>query len=542
MSKGRPGRAKRWSSVAVTVMVVGALAVTQLPGGASNRRSGGRIQWDGSIKGHTSPTMTPRVHKPQASASPARPTKAQRVAVRAHQRRVNQAWAGRTLPKGQTPVVGPKPGTETDPVVPPQIPSTFTIFRNSTLVPPAGLSSSVNEPAVSQSGKNVFYTHNWYAARSSDGGQSWTYISPFADFADFCCDQDTIYNAGRDRYFWYRQGVVPSGGTQNVFKLGVSSDGGTTFCTYTVSPTNVDGSWTNTWWDYPRIYTTNNYLYITTNLFNTGSNTFNRMVLLRYELRELTNCAGIVATVFSTTTGWSWSGVDGAETNFYMADHVDTDTMRVYRLSQGSGSLFFVDRNIPAWTFTNRDGTCTILGGSNPCLRADQRITGGAVRKYIDHTELTWFWNVKEGGGFTYPYVNNATFYEPVMNYKDRQLIQSNSAAYQYASVAPDRRGSLGIQTAFFLPNDYPFMVVGLDDDYNGKPPGWELYAVNSSTAGPDANVWGDYNRVRAFEPTQLGWVASGHTEQAGGQNARPHYVVFGREREQNNITRWWDK
>jgi hypothetical protein len=85
-------------------------------------------------------------------------------------------------------------------------------------------------------------------------------------------------------------------------------------------------------------------------------------------------------------------------------------------------------------------------------------------------------------------------------------------------------------------------MAVGLDDDFNGVPAPWDLYVANSSTAGPEGNVWGDYSRVRTFRPSGTAWVASGHTEQPGLGNAQPRFVIFGRERDRDSVERWWDK
>ena len=113
------------------------------------------------------------------------------------------------LPPGpvleQTPDVdAPPDNTATEPVpagtqsnVPPEIPSTLTILRSSPLAPTTG-QSTINEPSVAQSGAYVFYTGNWYAARSTSGGAGWSYLNPYADMPDFCCDQDVIVDRSRD--------------------------------------------------------------------------------------------------------------------------------------------------------------------------------------------------------------------------------------------------------------------------------------------------------------------------------------------------------
>ncbi|HEV8516251.1 MAG TPA: hypothetical protein VGQ47_01270 [Candidatus Limnocylindrales bacterium] len=415
-------RATPWFGLIVVVPL--ALAAGGLTGGGTAPPSAPdeEVVWDGSIAGRQSATVRPQLLQARFSAQPRRPTAAQLRNSRAHMQRSQEAWAARE-PQSPGAVTGPRPGTETS-LRRPSAPGTLTIFRNTTLAPPGGYSSSINEPAVSQSGKFVWYTHNWYAARSIDGGQSWSYTDPYADFADFCCDQDTIYDPARDMHLWYRQGLVPVGGTQNVFKLGASLDGGATWCMYTVAPTNVDGTWTNRWWDYPRLHLQNNNLLITTNLFTTAG-VFDRMVLLRYNLQTLRNCGAASATYWSVTTGWSWSGVEGSDTAFYMGDtyNAGAGTIRIYKNAQGASPLTYVDRTVAAWTFTNRNGNCPILGASDPCERADQTITGAWIRSVGGYREIGFFWNVKEGGGFTYPYIDSATFREAGLSLQGQPIM-----------------------------------------------------------------------------------------------------------------------
>jgi hypothetical protein len=65
--------------------------------------------------------------------------------------------------------------------------------------------STVHEPSVASIGSIIFFTANWYAARSTDGGSSFTYVNPRTTFNSpphpndaFCCDQivqsDTAHN------------------------------------------------------------------------------------------------------------------------------------------------------------------------------------------------------------------------------------------------------------------------------------------------------------------------------------------------------------
>jgi hypothetical protein len=82
---------------------------------------------------------------------------------------------------------------------------------------------------------------------------------------------------------------------------------------------------------------------------------------------------------------------------------------------------------------------------------------------------------------------------------------------------------------------------VGIDDDYNGTPPPWEMYLASSSTDAPDDDFWGDYLRVCPFHPSMLNFIGSGYRVTCGGSSgcAWPSGVVFGRERDQGSWERW---
>ena len=489
----------------------------------------------------TAVVAAPDIYVPVTTAEPVEPTLDQREAKEAFERMSDSVWAKRRLPVSPEPVVAPAPGTETSvgraarnletDGADPALPGTFTLFKTKILKPNVNFSSDVNEPAIGQSGKNIFYTGNWYAARSTTGGALFTYISPYADFPAFCCDQDVIYDRGRDMMMWYRQGVIPSGQTQNQFKLGVSSNGGVSWCTYTISPINVNSEFTSRWFDYPHLALTNNFLYMTTNLFTTAG-AFDRMLVLRWPLDSLKACAGFSYSYNSYTAGWSWTPAIGGTTTAYLGDHYDTANMIVWSWPE-SGSMTGVIRAVPAWTFTNRDGHCPDPSGRNPCLRADQRITSGWIRG----NELGFFWNVRESAaaGFAYPYINAATFDLTTLAYVGRPLIFNGSYAFHWGAAAPNVRGDLGIGLWAFYSSAYAQHIVGIDDDYNGAPPGWEIVGVIQGNAGPSQDKWGDYGRVRYFAPQGTTWVATGfirNKPRIGPVRSQPHYVIFGRERD----------
>ncbi|MFO0981387.1 MAG: sialidase family protein [Planctomycetota bacterium] len=408
-------------------------------------------------------------------------------------------------------------------------PKDFIIFTDRAVTPASASRSNVGEPSHAAAGKYIFYTGNWYAARSTDGGTTWSYINPYADMADFCCDQEVIYDASRDLFLWYRQGV-PDGNGRNRFRLGASSDGAATWCFYDIYTEQVNAGWINTWFDYPHIALGTNFLYIATNRFNSAGFWVETDVLA-WPLDAIRFCQGFGYNYFGRTDSFTLTPVQGATVIMYLGSHVDTDTLRIYSWTQGSGSYSWNDINIAAWSGTSRGSAhCPSPDGTDACQRLDDRINGGWVAQGL----IGFFWTVREGGGFSYPYVESATFSQQTKAYMGRPYIWNSAFAWIYGYACPDTRGYLGIAAWLSGGGNYPAYYVGIDDDFNGSPPGWEVALVEAGNDGPNDNKWGDYNRIRQFGGCQRVWTASGHVLQNGGNgaNTSPRFAVFGRERE----------
>jgi hypothetical protein len=463
-----------------------------------------------------------------------------------------ESMIGRTHLSGPpTPQVGvplgPVPGTETVPSKS-QAPGTLVLRRNADLtsIVPSTFASHVLEPAVANEGMFVFYTANWFAARSTSGGAggTWSYINPFADFANFCCDQDVTYDPARRLLIWYRQGVADVNGN-NVFKLGVSIDGGGTFCTYTVAPTDINAAWTNQWWDYPHLGLSNDYLYIASNVFN-ASNTWTRTVMLRVPLDGISTCAAVTVDSYSVTNLFNFTPVAGVKTAMFFASHINTSSMRIYKWPENSTSVTTTDKTIDAWTSTPRgSAVCTTGDGHNPCARTDDRILSGwttGCSGFPGESCIGFFWNVKQDAvNFLMPYVNSAVFKISDLTYIARPYIYASNTAYIYASGSPNARNNVGVSFFGVPSSGFPTHMVAVDDDYNPAPPPWTSTLVtNTSTAGPADNVWGDYVRVRPHNPAGLQWIATGYSIPAStANNSNPRYIIFGRERDNKSLNRW---
>src|SRR6266478_8641485 len=138
--------------------------------------------------------------------------------------------------------------------------------------------SNVGEPSVAANGDVVFYTGNWYAAMSSDGGRTFRFLDPATAFkssdppnSSFCCDQIVHYIASIDTFVWLLQ-YGNSEEKDNIQRLAFAK-----------SADVVQGRWrlfditTNSlgtpgvFLDFPDLAIGANCLYVTTNIFAPGN-------------------------------------------------------------------------------------------------------------------------------------------------------------------------------------------------------------------------------------------------------------------------------
>lgn len=476
---------------------------------------------------------------------------------------------GPNLPTAAEPVAGPSKGSGTKPPwseidavdietkedsagglslpLAPQAPGTFRRFRRFRLPNAAAPNRSTRmEASLANSGRYVFYTGNWFAARSTNRGQTWSYVNPFADMQEFCCDQDVIYDEGRDIFLWYRQGDPDASG--NRFRLGVSRNA-TNWWFYDLRPIGLNNAWTNQWYDYPHLALSNDFLYIATNMFDFGSDgvggtnddNWTRTVILRWPLSRLLAGTGFNYRYYAQSARFNFTPVQGVGLQtMYWGTHNSTNSFRIYRWAEDSTTIYWNNRTIPAWSPTPRGRAhCRGPGGYNWCAWADSRVVAGWVAKGV----IGFFWNVREGSGFPWPYVNAATFRESDRAYLGRPFIWWDTNAWLYASASPNKRGHLGIAAWWGNRTVGPTCAVGIDDDFNGDPPGWEMGAnVAQSNRTPSNNAWGDYLRVRQFEPSEKTWIVGCHIIRNGvtGASVQPWFAFFGRERDLNSVMRWW--
>jgi hypothetical protein len=434
----------------------------------------------------------------------------------------------------------------------PQSPGTMVILRDSTLAPPAGFSSSVNEPNVGSQGDGIFTTHNWYSEISTDNGGTYSYISPYTTFpntpsafsAGFCCDQRVAQDSSRDLIFWYLQyvqngtGATSTNGARIAVAHGQSGLASNTWTYYDFTPATFGLA--NRVFDFPHLQASANYLYFTTNLFNANNGNFAGALIVRMPLATLD--AGGTLTVDVLQTGnnvGSIMAVNGAQgdrarvgrTTMYFSSLVTTTAMRVFTWPEADSAPTATNVTGLATTTTGTF-TCTGPDSLNPCGRADNRMQTG----WITDTELGFMWGSAQNGGTRpYPYTRVAILDPSTLTVISQPDLFSTTSAWLYPALSVNERGHLGGTVDNLGGNLFPTIRAVIRDDLSPDvtTSGWETISVDVGDSGT-ASRWGDYNGAVPHEQYPKTWLAVGHTQVGGSGNAKSqiHSYWFGRERD----------
>jgi hypothetical protein len=435
----------------------------------------------------------------------------------------------------------------------PDAPGSFTLYRNTNMGGTIKSQSAyVTEPTIANSGPIVFATGNWWGAISIDGGVTFSYVNPFSMFpasaGGLCCDQIVTYDPARDVFIWYLQYISsgsPGSGT-NLFRVAVSHP-----------DQAAQGNWwfydfysaANTEYDYPDLCLSNDYAWITTNRGPFNASYVNDAFVFKFPLDALAIAGGFSYSYLDVAGAGlgnlSLRCTRGAHETMYFGSHNTLSQVRIFRWAENSGTVYYDDVNLSAAWF-NTTHVCPGPDGKDWCGFDDGRIKAG----WVSQGSIGFMWGSAQGGGFTYPYVDGVRVRESDRVYIDRPILYNGSGAFAYPAASPNARGDVGI--AYFFGGGgasgwYPYFGLSIDDDYSrdaGTPFAWDVYYVRQSTQGPDSNRWGDYISVRPFDPSGLGWIASGFTLQGcGGFSgcSEPSYTIFGRERDLHSVSKYFN-
>lgn len=386
------------------------------------------------------------------------------------------------------------------------------------------MTSTVSEPSVAARGQEILVTGNWFAAFSTDGGATFSYVNPATTFPaipnqPFCCDQVALYDAQHDLMVWFLQYV--DDGTRNTGRLAVAN--GNDIRTqqwrfYDFTPQGV-GNWNNEWFDYPDMAVGEKYLYITTNMFTTVTDTFTRSLILRIPLDKLAAYQSFNLDFFDTNQAFSLRPTQGATSTMYFGSNIATTRIRVLTWPENSTTISSNDVSVQLWS----NATRVAPGPDNRDWlgRADGRITAA----WLSGNEIGFGWTAAQDSNFPFPHVRVAVMNKDTKALTGQPHLWSSSVAYAYPAAAPNSDGKVGISVHFGGGGQYyPSHAVGV---LNPSTSSWELVNTATGTHGPASNRWGDYLAIRPHGANQQTWAATGFTLQGGSAatNIEPRYV-----------------
>ncbi|HLN97593.1 MAG TPA: hypothetical protein VK208_03845, partial [Pyrinomonadaceae bacterium] len=212
--------------------------------------------------------------------------------------------------------------------------------------------SNVGEPSVAVNGNVVFYTGNWYAAVSSDGGKTFQFIDPGSSFkkpkpnSEFCCDQVVHYISKIDTFVWLLQYGPDSG--DNIQRLAFAKtadvvNGKWRLFDITTNSLGVAGAFL----DFPDLALGANNLYVTTNIFGPGNNDFGSAVI-RIPFTAIDSGA-TTAQSFVSMDFQSFRVAQNCGTTAFFAAHRDTSTLAVFSWKEGQATPVQKSVGVARW-------------------------------------------------------------------------------------------------------------------------------------------------------------------------------------------------
>lgn len=396
------------------------------------------------------------------------------------------------------------------------------------------VAGNVGEPSVSINGDVVFYTGNWYAAVSIDGGKNFKFIDPNSmaqatdpDGVTFCCDQVVNYMPSIDTFVWLLQ-YGPSTG-DNIQRLAFAKTedvkaGRWKIFDITTAALGVPGFFM----DFPDLATGNKFLYMTTNCFGPDQQSVGTAVV-RIPLSGI-DAGTPAAEKFVSMDLFSFRVAQNCRDIAYFAAHRDTSTLAVFSWPENQDSPTSQDVAVARWIGTNGYISRT-PDGRRWLDRADPRITGATLA-----ADDLWFaWSVDADSNHRpKPFVQMAR-----INSKDMTLIENvnlfdSDSAICYAGLATNADNEVGV--SYMIGGAvFPSHVVGIlsKDEANRRSLTVGKGERSPLPSSQNHFEWGDYLTARPVFPDRKRFAAAGYTLKgtvdSDNQDATPRFVIFKR-------------
>ncbi|HET9280606.1 MAG TPA: hypothetical protein VFR24_01470 [Candidatus Angelobacter sp.] len=416
------------------------------------------------------------------------------------------------------------------------------LFLNTELTGPAQnqTAGNVDEPSTSINGNVVFYTGNWYAAFSSDGGSTFRYLDPNnmaqpgdGDGVTFCCDQVVNYIASIDTFVWLLQYGPTTGDNIQRLAFAKTDDvvaGKWRIFDITTQALEVQGAFL----DFPDLAVGSNFLYMTTNIFPQGNTAGSAVV--RIPLASIAS-GNPTAEKFVSMDLQSFRVTQNCRDIAYFAAHKDTSTITVYSWPENQAQPVPTDVAVARWIGGTGGYFSRLPDGRRWLDRADPRITGATMAG----NDLWFAWGVDANSNHRpQPFVQIARIDSTDFTKVDNINLFDSDSAICYAGLSTNAANEVGVSYMIGGAKP-PTHVVGILTDpqkHIEAGPGDRGPLPDPQTG---AGEWGDFLTCRPVFPDEKLFAATGYSfkGKVDGNNvdATPRFVIFGRTSNSTDTT-----
>jgi hypothetical protein len=409
----------------------------------------------------------------------------------------------------------------------------LVIVTNVELTSPAQqqTAANVDEPSVAINGNVVFYTGNWYAAMSQDGGHTFSFVDPTTtqhpddpQNVTFCCDQVVNYIPDLDTFVWLLQYGPDTGDNLQRLAFAKTADvigGNWRFFDLTTDALGVKGAFL----DFPDLAVGASSLYVTTNIFQ-GNDAGSAVVRIPFDSIA---SGQFTAQRFVSMDLQSFRVAQNCGKTAFFAAHRDTSTVAVFSWAEGQDAPISTDVGVARWIGGNGYQSRT-PDGRRWLDRADPRITGATLAG----TDLWFAWGVDSGSNQRpRPFVQIARIDSQNLTLLENINVFDTDAAICYGGLTTNANNEVGISYAIGGGSQFPSHVVAI---LTGNRKDLQTAAGDRGPM-PDPQTgkgeWGDYLTVRPVFPDRKLFAATGYTLKGtvdgDNRDATPRFVVFGR-------------
>jgi hypothetical protein len=393
------------------------------------------------------------------------------------------------------------------------------------------LASHVGGPSVAVNGKVVFFTGNWYAALSTDGGKKFEYVNPYSmdqpsdpPESRFCCNQVVNYIESIDTFVWLLQYGPNSG--DNIHRLAFATTDEVTSGQWrvfdiTARSLGVKGAYLS----FPDLAVGTNFLYVTTNV---DVRSRSGAAVVRMPVSQIARGEPTIEPFVSFDL-YSFRVAQNCHDTAFFAAHKNTSTLSVFCWPESDSIPASHDVGVPRWVGGN--GYYSRCPDGRKWLdRSDPRLTGATKAG----GELFFAWGVDSGSNrLPNPFVQIARIDSQDLTLIENINVFDAESATCYPALATNATNEVAISYMIGGGSRFPSHVVSM---LTG--PRRELL-VASGDRGPvpdtatGAGQWGDYLTVRPVFPDRKLFAVAAYTLKGKGDGTRldatPHFAVFGR-------------